>query len=204
MRSHVEQSTVHTVDVPLVRPFVTAIRREEAIQAVLVEAVDSDGRSGWGEAAASWRVAGESPASIAAPVAGPLSAAVQGRTLEQLAAVSAELAGSILHNDAARAGVDSALYDPAAERAVDIIRGWEDASLGLEFVKQPVIAAAAFVSMLSPADRQRAQNLDAGRWQHSSPVCGGVSYRGDMVLPDSDFGLRINGIAGPSKTESGR
>ncbi|WP_199182357.1 enolase C-terminal domain-like protein [Cryobacterium sp. Y11] len=372
MSSRVARLIVHTVDVPLVRPFVTAIRRADAIQAVLVEAVDSDGRSGWGEAAASWRVTGESPASIAAAAAGPLSAAVQGRTLEQPAALSAELAGSILHNTAARAGVDSALYDLAAqqadlplseflggatapvvtdmtlsaagidelverasahvaagfgtlkikvgagqndheallairaavgpaialrvdanqgwspEQAVDIIRGWEDAGLGLEFVEQPVAAraltdlvfvtsrvdtpvladesvwttsdlveilsrgaadliniklaktagfteairlaalagdngvgvlvgcmmesqvgitaAAAFVSMLSLADRQRAQDLDAGLWLRSSPVRGGASYRGDMVLPGSGsgFGLGINGLTGPTKTESGR
>ena len=45
----------------------------------LVEARDDAGRSGWGEAAVSWRVTGESPESVAAVVQGPLAGVVLGR-----------------------------------------------------------------------------------------------------------------------------
>jgi L-Ala-D/L-Glu epimerase len=372
--SRVERLVVRTVDIPLVRPFVTAIRRTHAIQAVLVEAIDSDGRSGWGEAAASWRVTGESPASIAAAVDGPLWAAVQGRTLEDPAALGAELARSILHNSAARAAVESALYDLAAQQAhlplseylggttapvvtdmtlsaggidelvaralehadagfstlkvkvaaghndqeallavraavgpnvalrvdanqgwnprqaANIIRAWEDAGLGLEFVEQPVparaladlafvtahvntpvladesvwttadlveilsrgaadlinvklaktaglsealrlaalaaengigvlvgcmmeshvgiAAAAAFVGTLPAADRERAQDLDAGLWLNASPVRGGATYRDDIVLPGVcaglGAGLGITGLADRVRADGGR
>lgn len=361
MSARLERLTVHIVDVGLVRPFVTAIRRADAIQAVLVEAVDSDGRSGWGEAAASWRVTGESPASITAAVDGPLGAAVLGRTLEDPTVLSAALERSVLHNSAGRAAVDSAVYDLAAQhadlplseylggasapvvtdmtlsaagidelvaaalehvdagfgtlkvkvgagfddrdavlavraaigpsialrvdanqgwtarQAVDIIRDWDDAGLDLELVEQPVAAreladlafvtsrvntpvladesvwttvdlreivasgaadliniklaksgglsearrlvrlagdngigvlvgcmmesqvgiaaAAACVSTLAPADRQRAHDLDAGLWLRASPVRGGVNYHGDTVLPGAGAGLGIHGLA---------
>ncbi len=64
---------------PLVRPFITAVRRTDRLDVVLVEATDADGRRGYGEAATSWRVTGESPQSVAAAVAGPLAEAVRGR-----------------------------------------------------------------------------------------------------------------------------
>jgi L-alanine-DL-glutamate epimerase-like enolase superfamily enzyme len=115
--SHVDHLRVHTVPVPLRRPFVTAVRRADAIEAVLVEIVDGDGRSGWGEAAASWRVTGESPASIQAVVAGPLAEVVGGRDIAEVSALSDELARSVVHNAAARSAVDCALYDLAAQHA---------------------------------------------------------------------------------------
>jgi L-Ala-D/L-Glu epimerase len=113
----IDHLNVHTVRVPLVRAFVTAVRRAECIDAVLVEIVDSDGRRGWGEAAASWRVTGESPASIQAAVAGPLADVVVGREAAEVAILSLELARSVVHNSAARSAVDCALYDLAAQGA---------------------------------------------------------------------------------------
>jgi L-alanine-DL-glutamate epimerase-like enolase superfamily enzyme len=113
--SRIDDLRVHTVRVPLLRPFVTAVRRAEDIDAVLVEVVDSDGRHGWGEAAASWRVTGESPASIRAAVTGPLADVVVGRDAADVPILSAELARSVVHNSAARSAVDCALYDIAAQ-----------------------------------------------------------------------------------------
>ena len=84
---------------------------------MLVEVVDSDGRRGWGEAAASWRVTGESPASIQAAVTGPLAEVVVGRDAAEVAVLSDELARSVVHNSAARSAVDCALYDLAAQDA---------------------------------------------------------------------------------------
>jgi len=115
--SRIEHLKVHTVAVPLVRPFVTAVRRADCIDAVLVEVLDSDGRSGWGEAAASWRVTGESPASIGAAVTGPLADVVVGRDAAEVCLLSAELGRSLIHNSAARSAVDCALYDLAAQDA---------------------------------------------------------------------------------------
>lgn len=114
--TRVELLVVHTVDIPLVRPFVTAVRRADSMTAVLVEAIDSDGRRGWGEAAASWKVTGESATSIRAAVEGPLSSVVLGREIEDIAQIGDLLAGAVIHNAAARSAVDCALYDLAARQ----------------------------------------------------------------------------------------
>lgn len=117
MSARVASVRVHSVDVPLLRPFVTAVRRTDHVPAVLVEVVDSDGRSGWGEAAASWRVTGESPAGIAAVVLGPVRDAVDGLPVVEPDAWGPALHGSVVGNAAARSAVDCALWDLAAQEA---------------------------------------------------------------------------------------
>jgi L-alanine-DL-glutamate epimerase-like enolase superfamily enzyme len=111
----VESLTVHHRRIALVRPFVTAVRSATAIDVVLVEARDSDGRSGWGEAPTSWRVTGESHQSVTAAVEGPLTEAAMGQQVDDPAGNSALLARSLVRNSAARMAVDCALYDLAAQ-----------------------------------------------------------------------------------------
>ena len=111
----IESLTVHHRRIALVRPFVTAVRSATAIDVVLIEARDSAGRSGWGEAPTSWRVTGESRQSVTAAVEGPLTEAVLGAPVDDPAATSAMLARSLVRNSAARMAVDCALYDLAAQ-----------------------------------------------------------------------------------------
>jgi L-alanine-DL-glutamate epimerase-like enolase superfamily enzyme len=111
----IESLTVHHRRIALVRPFVTAVRSATAIDVVLVEARDSDGRSGWGEAPTSWRVTGESRQSVTAAVEGPLTEAVLGAPVDDPAGASSMLARSLVRNSAARMAVECALYDLAAQ-----------------------------------------------------------------------------------------
>ncbi|GAB3808576.1 hypothetical protein GCM10028798_34740 [Humibacter antri] len=111
---------LHRTTVPLVRPFVTAVRTATEIEALLVEVIDSDGRSGWGEAPTSWRVTGESPASVTAAIEGPLRDAVLGMLADSAAAAadaSLALDRAVVRNSAARMAVDCAIYDLAAQAA---------------------------------------------------------------------------------------
>ncbi|MGA0568501.1 mandelate racemase/muconate lactonizing enzyme family protein [Rathayibacter sp. KR2-224] len=113
----VAEVRLHRTTVPLVRPFVTAVRTATEIEALLVEVVDSDGRSGWGEAPTSWRVTGESPASVTAAVEGPLRDAVLGLPVAEPEAASLALERAVVRNSAARMAVDCAIYDLAAQAA---------------------------------------------------------------------------------------
>lgn len=61
---------------PLHTPFVTALRRTTTVDSLLVELVDSDGRSGWGKAPEVRQVTGESVAGAESCLAGPLAARV--------------------------------------------------------------------------------------------------------------------------------
>lgn len=115
--STIAELRVHRVTSPLVRPFTTAVRTASSIEVVLVEAVSADGRSGWGEAPASWRVTGESPESIRAAVLGPLAEAVIGLPIADRDAWSARISGAVFQNAAARGAVECALFDLEAQLA---------------------------------------------------------------------------------------
>src|SRR5258708_2270271 len=93
------------------------VRVAHEVDAVLVEVRDSDGRSGWGEAQTSWRVTGESAASVTAAVEGPLGAAVVGLSADDPAEASAALERAVVRNSSARMAVECAVYDLAARAA---------------------------------------------------------------------------------------
>lgn len=106
---------VHQVHSPLVRPFVTAVRRADAIEVMLVELRDSDGRRGWGEAACSWRVTGESSESVRAVVEQLIAPQVVGRPVADWVETSAVIAGAVFGNAAARSAVECAALDLVAQ-----------------------------------------------------------------------------------------
>jgi L-alanine-DL-glutamate epimerase-like enolase superfamily enzyme len=108
---------VHQVPVRLVRPFVTAIRRAEEVAPVIIELRDSEGRSGWGEAPTSWRVTGESFASVQAVLEEALAPAVLGMPIDDPAAISLAAERAAVGNGAARMALDCAAYDLAAQQA---------------------------------------------------------------------------------------
>jgi L-Ala-D/L-Glu epimerase len=120
----IERLRVHRISVPLLRPFVTAVRGTDSVDVVLVEAIDSDGRSGWGEAPTSWRVTGESAESVRTAVLGPLADVVVGRPVSDLDTLGGELATAVMHNSAARSAVDCALHDLAAQAEGKSLRAY--------------------------------------------------------------------------------
>lgn len=143
----------HHVTAPLHTPFVTALRRTSAVESLLVEVVDSDGRSGWGEAPQVWRVTGESMAGAAAACAGPLAAAIGGRDPDDLAALVTDVAAAVPGNLNAKAAIDVALHDLAAQGlGVPLVR-----LLGGTALRVPtdVTLAAGAPDDLGAAARQR-------------------------------------------------
>jgi L-alanine-DL-glutamate epimerase-like enolase superfamily enzyme len=104
------------IRVPLHTPFVTALRRTETTDVVLVRVTDTDGVTGWGEAPQVWQVTGESLAGAEACVRGPLTAAVTGTDADDLAAACRAVQGAVAGNQGAKAAVDVALHDLAARR----------------------------------------------------------------------------------------
>jgi o-succinylbenzoate synthase len=117
--SRIDRVIIHRRTIPLRRPFVTAVRTALAVDALLVEVRDSDGRSGWGEAPTSWRVTGESSEGVTAAIMGPLREALTGLATEDPEELSAVMERVINRNASARMAVECALYDLAA-RVVDV------------------------------------------------------------------------------------
>lgn len=111
----IEDIRVYRAQVPLVSPFVTAVRRADAAEVVVVRVTDDAGHSGWGEAAISWRVTGESPESVIATVIGPLAEVIIGRDPAD-PALPSELTRAVWGNAASRSAVECAIADLSAQR----------------------------------------------------------------------------------------
>lgn len=111
------EARCHRVRVPLHTPFVTALRRTEHLETMVVELVDDEGRRGYGEAPQVWRVTGESLEGAQACLSGPLADVVVGRSVDDLDEVSRSVQDAVVGNFGAKAAMDVALHDLAARRA---------------------------------------------------------------------------------------
>jgi o-succinylbenzoate synthase len=113
----IERVETRAVSVPLHTPFVTALRRTETTDTVVVTITDSDGRVGWGEAPQVWQVTGESLAGATACIETMLAPVLLGHALDDradLAAVAGAVQRAVARNFGAKAAVDSALHDLVA------------------------------------------------------------------------------------------
>jgi L-Ala-D/L-Glu epimerase len=104
------------LSVRLHTPFVTALRRTETVETLVVRIVDADGAVGWGEAPSVWQVTGESLAGAEACVTGPLSAVLAGADPEDLVELCRRVRSAVVGNFGAKAAVDVALHDLVARR----------------------------------------------------------------------------------------
>ena len=113
---HVVAVRWHRHRAPLLRPFVTAARRTEAVEYVVAEVELEGGVRGQGSAAETLAVTGESASSIAAALDGPLRGAVEGVT-DSVVALSARVADALDGATSAKAALEVALHDAWARAA---------------------------------------------------------------------------------------
>lgn len=102
----------HRHRAPLLRPFITAARRTEAVDYVVAEIELADGVLGQGSAAETVAVTGEDASSILATLTGPVAAALTGAsgTVAELASLISRAAAGP-GTSSARAAADVALHD---------------------------------------------------------------------------------------------
>ena len=97
-------------------PFVTAVRRTDTADTAVVEIEDDNGRIGYGEAPAVWRVTGESLDSAQSCIEGPLASVIVGRDADDVVPIIHAVADAVVSNAGAKSAVDVALHDLAAQR----------------------------------------------------------------------------------------
>jgi len=113
----------HRVSAPLHTPFVTALRRATTADSLLVEIVDSEGRSGFGEAPQVWQVTGASIAGSQACVEEMFAPLLVGQDPDDLVALCRRVPKAVVGNESAKCAVDVALHDLAARRlGVPLVR----------------------------------------------------------------------------------
>jgi len=115
--------TTHVTTTPLHTPFVTSLRRTTVTESLLVAVTDDDGHTGWGEAPQVWQVTGASIAGSDACVRQLLTPLLTGRDPDDLTGSCQAVHRAVVGNEAARAAVDTALHDLAAQRlGVPLVR----------------------------------------------------------------------------------
>ncbi|MDN5900813.1 MAG: dipeptide epimerase, partial [Brachybacterium sp.] len=104
----------HRHRAPLLRPFVTAARRTEAVEYVVAEVELSGGVVGQGSAAETVAVTGESADTISTALAGPLRVALESAA-GTLGELTDRVAGALEGASSAKSALEVALHDAWAQ-----------------------------------------------------------------------------------------
>lgn len=116
--TRIESVQLTPSSIALHTPFVTALRRTETVDTLVVRVRDCAGRVGWGEAPQVWQVTGESLAGARAGIEEMLAPAVVGAALDDpddLAVVGGRMQRAVARNFGAKAALDVALHDLLAQ-----------------------------------------------------------------------------------------
>ncbi len=113
----------HRVSAALHTPFVTSLRTATTVESLIVEIIDDDGHRGFGEAPQVWQVTGASVVGAQECVTRMLAPAVNGRDPDDLVANCQAVNRAVVGNESAKAALDVALHDLAAQRlGVPLVR----------------------------------------------------------------------------------
>jgi o-succinylbenzoate synthase len=99
------------ITVPLKKPFKTALRTLDAIENVVARVTVDTGQVGYGEAAATAVITGETVGSIVYAVEQVIAPALVGMAIENIEAIMLKLDRCLAGNTSAKAAVDLAVYD---------------------------------------------------------------------------------------------
>lgn len=113
---NIQDIRLGTIEVPLLKPFKTALRSVDRIVSTVLRVETDTGEVGWGEAYPNGPVTGETHESVRGAIRRYLLPAIAGRPVENLEGLFAALHGSCVGNSSAKAGVDMAVYDLFGKR----------------------------------------------------------------------------------------
>lgn len=99
------------ISVPLKTPFKTALRTVNSVEDVIVEIHTDTGHIGYGEAAPTGVITGDTTGAIIGAIESHIKPALMGLDIENFEEIMLRLHGSVMHNYSAKAAVDIAIYD---------------------------------------------------------------------------------------------
>jgi o-succinylbenzoate synthase len=99
------------ISVPLVTPFKTALRTVESVNDVIVEVHTDTGNIGYGEAAPTGVITGDTTGAIVGAIEDHIKKALIGLDIEDIETVTNKLNSCVVKNYSAKAAVDIAVYD---------------------------------------------------------------------------------------------
>jgi L-alanine-DL-glutamate epimerase-like enolase superfamily enzyme len=156
--------------VPLAVPFRTALREVDRIDDVVLQIETDNGAIGHGSAAATAMITGETHASIEAAWRGHLLPAIRGGEIAGLPALLDRLQRAMAGNPSAKAAVDMALHDLAAQAAAlplhrflgSAVEGWATLDTDITISANPLATMLTDVQTALAAG-YRALKLKVGK-----------------------------------------
>jgi L-alanine-DL-glutamate epimerase-like enolase superfamily enzyme len=194
----------HRLSAPLHTPFVTALRRATTVATLVVEVIDADGRSGFGEAPEVWRVTGASVAGAEECVRSVFAPLLAGRDPDDLTARCREVQQAVVGNEGAKMAVEIALHDLAARRlGVPLVR-----LLGGTALRVPtdVTLSAGEADTLAAAATQRvAEGFTVLKVKVGTDAAGDLArIRAVRAAVGPEIGIRLDANQGWSPREAVR
>jgi L-alanine-DL-glutamate epimerase-like enolase superfamily enzyme len=112
---HITQIDIATLTIPLTRPFVTAVRRTDAVHDVVVMIKTNTGKIGYGSAASTPAITGDTTESIIKAIQSKLGPMLIGRFVTEINQLLDENEHALLKSTSAKAAIDMALHDLLAQ-----------------------------------------------------------------------------------------
>ncbi|MDR3595448.1 dipeptide epimerase [Clostridium sp.] len=106
---------VFEISIPLVTPFKTALRTVDAVNDIVVKITSDAGEAGYGEAAPTAVITGESKESIKSAIINYIKPSIIDIEITDLEIIMEKIHNCILKNTSAKAAVDMAIYDLYAQ-----------------------------------------------------------------------------------------
>jgi o-succinylbenzoate synthase len=106
---------VFEISIPLVTPFKTALRTVDAVNDIVVKITSDAGEAGYGEAAPTAVITGESKESIKSAIINYIKPSIIDIEITDLEIIMEKIHNCILKNTNAKAAVDMAIYDLYAQ-----------------------------------------------------------------------------------------
>lgn len=104
------------VAIPLKTPFITALRRVDVAEDLIVKVIADDGHIGYGNAPATVVITGDSHESVAAAILKTIGPKLIGRDLDDREDILETIQTAMVHNTSAKAALDMAVHDLFGQR----------------------------------------------------------------------------------------
>ena len=99
------------IAIPLKTPFITALRRVDVAEDLVVQVHTDDGCTGYGNAPATVVITGDSHESVAAAIRQTIGPKLIGRDIDDREDILDTIHQSMVHNTSAKAALDMAVHD---------------------------------------------------------------------------------------------
>lgn len=103
------------VKIPLKKPFITALRRVDFAEDIIIKIITDTGNIGFGNAPPTAVITGDSQASVVSAIHDIIAPKLIGLDICELETICNQIDKAMLHNSSAKAAIDIAIYDLFAQ-----------------------------------------------------------------------------------------